>query len=345
MLIAVLLGGAFVFLLAAPKLARRFLEPVAGVRSLVWLNLGWLIASGMVMASTLIVLLLRFMPRAIMQAFGITCTDRGKCVALVPLWGQWALFAGALAVFALFIVVALYSAGSGILAMVRARRAALSAGRPVPGWSSDGRLPYEPLVVLDVPGTFAFTVGLRRPVIVLSNNLISSLAPQQLEAVVAHERAHATGRDNIILLMASVLAGSLWFLPGVRTAHRRLRRALELAADDRARRDLGDGLVVAGSLHRFASLMAPRTVDKRRPRSPVLAWFAEDGLIVERIGWLLEESERPVSRYRIRLALVVLVTVTLALGWAAYQVGGVNLDLGAHSPGCAGSAACHVPES
>ncbi len=187
-------------------------------------------------------------------------------------------------------------------------------------------------MVLDGPGTFAFTVGLFRPAIVLSTDLIHSLDPRELEAVVAHESAHVAGRDNLILLTARTIARSLWFVPGVGLAHRRLRRVVELAADSHARGKVGDGLVVASSLHRFASLMSNRSPGTSRGANPVLAWFSEDGLIVERIGRLLDESDRVVSRFRVRVAFVVLAVVLLV-----FRLGHLPRGKCEPRPGCARS--------
>lgn len=337
----ILLGGAFALLLAAPWMVRRFLEPVAGARSLVWLNLGWLLTTGLVTAAALAVLSIRLMPHPVMRVLGIPCTAGGGCGTALPLWAQWGLWSLALILLAGLLVIGTHSALSGARALFKTRRVVLSAARTITEKSWRVGLSSERLVVLDGPGTFAFTVGLFRPVTVLSTDLIHRLDTRELEAVVAHESAHVAGRDNLVLLMARTIARSLWFLPGVGLAHRRLRRMVELAADSHARGKVGDGLVVASSLHRFASLMSNRSLVTTKGANPVLAWFSEDGLIVERIGRLLDESDRVVSRFRVRLAFVVLAVVLLAFPLGAYRVANVSLAPGAHAAVCSGST--HAP--
>jgi len=337
----ILLVGAFALLLAAPWLVHRFLEPVAGARSLVWLNLGWLLTTGLLAAATLALLSIRLMPNRVMRALGIPCTVGGGCGTALPWWVQWGLWSVGLILLAGLLVIGTHSALSGTRALLKTRRAVLSAARTIAEESWQMGLLSDRLVVLDGPGTFAFTVGLFRPVMVLSTDLVHRLDTRELEAVVAHESAHAAGRDNLVLLMARTIARSLWFLPGVGLAHRHLRRMVELAADSHARGKVGDGLVVASSLHRFASLMSNRSLVNTKGANPVLAWFSEDGLIAERIDRLLDESDRVVSRFRVRLAFVVLAVVLLVFSLGTYRVANVSLDPGAHAAVCSGST--HAP--
>ncbi|MFH0916259.1 MAG: M56 family metallopeptidase [bacterium] len=306
-----------------------------------WLHLGWLLATGVVVVASLAVLSIRLLPHPVMQAFGVPCTAGGGCATLLPWWAQWGLWSVSVVILAGLLVRGTHSAVSGARAIIKTRRVALSAGHAITEEPWRTGFPSERLVVLDGPSTFAFTAGLFRPVIVLSSGLVHSLDPRELEAVVAHESAHVEGRDNLILLTAATIARSLWFLPGVELAHGRLRRVVELAADSHARGKVGDGLVVASSLHRFASLMVNRSPGNPRGANPVLAWFSEDGLIVERIGRLLDESDRAVSRFRIRLAFAVLAVVLLVFAVGTYRVSSVNIDPGSHATVCAGST--HAP--
>ena len=308
-----------------------------------WLNLGWLLATGLVVAAALTVLLIRLMPHSVMRAFGVPCTAGSGCVAVLPWWAQWGLWSVSVVLLAGMLVGGGHSAVSGARAIIKTRRVALCAGRAISEGPWRMGFASERLMVLDGPNTLAFTTGLFRPLIVLSTGLIRSLDPREVEAVVAHESAHVAGRDNLILLAAITIARSLWFLPGVGLAHRRLRRVVELAADSHARGKVGDGLLVASSLHRFASLMVNGSPGNPRGANPVLAWFSEDGLIVERIGRLLDESDRVVSRFRVRLAFVALAVVLLVFALGTYRVASVNLGPGSHAAVCAGAA--HAPST
>jgi len=91
------------------------------------------------------------------------------------------------------------------------------------------------LIVTDLPESLAFSAGLRRPTVVVSSALVSSLDPAPLGAVLAHEAAHARNRDPLRQVVAHAVGRGLWIVPAARRTaeHQRLRH--ELAADDHAR--------------------------------------------------------------------------------------------------------------
>ena len=83
-------------------------------------------------------------------------------------------------------------------------------------------------------GEFSFTVGLRDGVVVISSDLVRTLSPEELRALLAHENAHIARRDNlwhlIIELAATLALPSPWgFLYA-----RRWRAAAEADCDARA---------------------------------------------------------------------------------------------------------------
>ena len=306
----------------------------------------WLAATSLVMASVLIALSIRFMPHHVAHAFGVPrSAGSGCCSSLLPVWAQWGIWSVSSLLLLMLLIGGGLSAVSGIRAMVKTRRFVLARGRVLTaeerglaGGSPAHGFKGEPVLVMDEVGTFAFTVGLLRPRTVISADLLGDLDPREFQAVMAHEAAHAAGCDNLILLVARAATRSVWLLPGVELVHRRLRQNIELAADSHARAEMGDGLVVASSLHRFATLLRNRSDRFPLDASPVLAWFAGDNSIMERVGRLLDESERRVSRLRVRLAFVALVAAFLVFAGGTYQVASQSLELGAHGEVCEESA-------
>ena len=95
----------------------------------------------------------------------------------------------------------------------------------------------------------ALTAGLLRPVVVVSDDLMSCLDHNGRRAVVAHERGHALGRHTLIDLVARALATGLGPWPGARLAILEVRRNLEAAADDYAARRLGARHVARAIAH------------------------------------------------------------------------------------------------
>jgi Zn-dependent protease with chaperone function len=85
--------------------------------------------------------------------------------------------------------------------------------------------------------------------IVLSEGLLEVLDERELEAVLAHERAHARHRHDRYLLLGS-LASAL--LPMIRPLAQRLEFSLERWADDDAALDVADRRLVATVIARVA---------------------------------------------------------------------------------------------
>lgn len=117
------------------------------------------------------------------------------------------------------------------------------------------------LIVADLPESLAFSAGLLRPTVVVSSALVGSLDPAPLEAVLAHEAAHARNRDPLRQVLTHAVGRGLWIVPAARRTaeHQRLRH--ELAADHCARswagrRALGEALLAFHSTAESASAPA-----------------------------------------------------------------------------------------
>ncbi len=100
------------------------------------------------------------------------------------------------------------------------------------------------IVVVAAPESFAFTAGLFRPRVVVSQGLLASAHPAHRGVVLAHEEAHRAGRHTLLLFITESMARALPLAP-LRWASGTLRFALESLADDRAARETGDRELVA----------------------------------------------------------------------------------------------------
>ncbi|HEV7502228.1 MAG TPA: M48 family metalloprotease [Vicinamibacteria bacterium] len=104
-------------------------------------------------------------------------------------------------------------------------------------------------------------VGIFRPRIYVSAQVLDALTPSELAAGCAHEVAHLVGGDNLKRLLMRSCPDALALLATSRELEREWARAAEAAADDRAARG-GEGvaLALAGGLVKVARL-APARVD------------------------------------------------------------------------------------
>ena len=101
------------------------------------------------------------------------------------------------------------------------------------------------------------TAGLVWPLVLVSTGLRTRLASRHVEAVLAHERAHARRRDPL-RLAAVALLGAL-YAPGTRRLLRSdAALACEEAADEEAARVVGDRTVVAEAIVAVERLLGER---------------------------------------------------------------------------------------
>ena len=151
----------------------------------------------------------------------------------------------------------------------------------------------------------AYCVAGRQPTVILTTAAVQALDAAQLDAVLAHERAHLVGRHHRLLALARIGREVFPFLPLMRDAEQQVARLVELHADDAATR-ARDPRLLATALVVLATTAGP---------APALAAGATDS--VQRIHRLLGPSE-PLGRARRQLlraaaAALAVAPVLLAL--------------------------------
>jgi len=107
-------------------------------------------------------------------------------------------------------------------------------------------------LVLDHPSAAAYCLPGMKPRVVVSAGTLDLLDSAELAAVLAHERAHAQERHDLVLLPFTALSRALPWFAWVREAHERVALLVEMRADDKAREVHADA-PLAGALRRFAA--------------------------------------------------------------------------------------------
>lgn len=153
------------------------------------------------------------------------------------------------------------------------------------------------IYVLDHTRRGAFCLPGKGGTVVVTRGALRVLQPAELDAVIAHERAHLTGRHHLILTAAAVLARAFPTVPLFAVGHEELRRLVELAADDSAARR-STPRVVAQAVLRLAA-----------PPSPLLGMA--NTAVHQRVIRLM--ADRPPPSRSTVLGRVLLVGLLLAL--------------------------------
>jgi len=160
-------------------------------------------------------------------------------------------------------------------------------------------------------GTGPALLGLLRPRLCLAEDFEASFSPAEQALILAHEAVHRSRRDNLSLLLASLVCAVHWFNPLAWWALRRLRADQELACDARVLQQAGRAALVpyARALLKAQALL-PLSPSSRIP-DLACSWQAEHPLM-ERVLMLKQHHQLP--QWRRRLAL--LLTLGLSLGGA-----------------------------
>ncbi|GAA3228628.1 M56 family metallopeptidase [Pseudonocardia petroleophila] len=164
-------------------------------------------------------------------------------------------------------------------------------------------------VILDVPERVVYAIAGRPPTIVLSRSALRALDENQLAVVLAHERAHLTGRHHLVRGLSSALARVMPRIPLFTAGHRELARLVEMCADDAAIRNRDARHLVSALL----ALTAPVSI----PGSALAA--AAGGGVIRRAERLMS---RP-SRGALRWTRVLLMAGSVALLAGPVVVGSV----------------------
>lgn len=168
---------------------------------------------------------------------------------------------------------------------------------------------YE-FVVLPTAEPVAYSVDHPAPQVVVSEGLLDTLAAPEVDAVVAHERAHLRlGHPRLLLGTAAVRHALRWW-PPARGSHAVLRLALERWADDEATFDS------AAREHLRAALVALASAD----HGDAVAAFSLADATLERIEALEGVPRAPVGLHALLYAPGLaggLVALAATASWAS----------------------------
>jgi D-alanyl-D-alanine endopeptidase (penicillin-binding protein 7) len=159
------------------------------------------------------------------------------------------------------------------------------------------------LVVPDLMGPV--TVGLWRPLVLVPASLLTGMAPNMLEALLAHELAHVQRCDYLVNLVQSAVEALLFYHPAVWWISYRLRIERELIADSLAATRLGEPRRLA---------LALSELERFQFSQHHLAQAANGGVLMTRIARLIRPETQALNW---KAAIPVLGMVIASLAFTA----------------------------
>jgi beta-lactamase regulating signal transducer with metallopeptidase domain len=162
-------------------------------------------------------------------------------------------------------------------------------------------------LVVDYPAAAAYCLPGIRSQIVVSVGTLDLLAPAELAAVLAHERAHLRARHDLVLIPFTSLRRAFPKTPVIDEAYRTVALLVEMMADDRALR-------VRGLLARELATALLRFGTAGSGCAPAGALAAAEGELTARVHRILVPQPLPrAAQAAVVLAAAVLVAFPLVL--------------------------------
>src|SRR5713101_4062552 len=152
-----------------------------------------------------------------------------------------------------------------------------------------------------------------------------ALDPGQLDAVLAHERAHLAGHHHRLRAMARIARQVLPFMPLMQDADTQVARLVELHADDTATRAHDPGLLATALVVLATAANPAPALATAGSSAPALAAAATDA--VQRIHRLLGPAE-PLGRARRQLLRATAAAIALTPLLLAFAPAVLALALG-----------------
>ena len=147
-------------------------------------------------------------------------------------------------------------------------------------------------------------IGWLKPVVLLPASAMAGLAPNQMEAILAHELAHIRRHDYIVNLFQTVVETLLFYHPAVWWLSRRIRAERENCCDDLAVSLCGDPVAYAAALAELEGL---------RSTTGDLVLAATGGSLLQRVRRLLgvpTHAGRAPGWLAAGVALLVLISMS-----------------------------------
>lgn len=170
------------------------------------------------------------------------------------------------------------------------------------------------VVVLDATQPAAYCVPGRPGTIVVTSGALAVLEPRQLDAVLAHERAHLSGRHHLLTGLTRCLAAVFPAVPVFSRGSSEVSRLAEMCADDTAARRAGRRPLIEALLAIGTGAAIPAA-----PVAPGTALAAAGYAVAARVNRLLDPPRRA-RRVRLALVLAAVLAVVPVVSGLVYSL-------------------------
>ncbi len=162
--------------------------------------------------------------------------------------------------------------------------------------------------LIDSDTPICFCAGFISPRIYLSRGMVAKLTPDELEALLLHEKYHMENHDPLKILLGKTVVSALFFIPILRAIFKHYLAEKEVAADQSAIRYQGHSHGIAGALYKML-LEAPMVLN------PPVAYGGD--AIDHRIDYLTRadySQKRPaIPKLHLAISSLVIAFITFTI--------------------------------
>lgn len=163
------------------------------------------------------------------------------------------------------------------------------------------------LQIISYKAPIAMTIGLWKPRMILSTGLMDMLEPNELHAVIEHEKCHIRYRDPLSIFLLSMISKSMWYIPIFAWMADKYPIMIELRADKYAITQMKQSAHLGSALLKLL---------KQAPTPHISlshASFAETSMNV-RIMHILDPQMKIPFKWPLVRLLISLLTIILLVG-------------------------------
>lgn len=148
--------------------------------------------------------------------------------------------------------------GTAVFRGLHRRRATAATATDIANRAERANIHGYPVLLTRDGQPTAYSLPRRHGGIVISHALIAALRPDELTAVLAHEREHVRGRHHLVLAFLDVAMFPLHWLPLMSAIRDAVPHYLEMAADNAAQRHVGTPALASALLKLGSPQLAAR---------------------------------------------------------------------------------------
>ncbi|MFO7977264.1 MAG: M56 family metallopeptidase [Bacteroidales bacterium] len=154
----------------------------------------------------------------------------------------------------------------------------------------------------------AAVIGFFKPVILLPLSMLSSLSPEQVEAILLHELHHIRRHDHIINMFQNLMEILFFFHPATWWISRQIRRERESCVDEWVVHHTGKPMI-------YARALVALEQERAATLQPVVAATQSKVFLLSRIKNIMTMKTRPFNPGQRMAALLVILTAAISVAW------------------------------